>query len=371
MPIYESVVRREKGAIVVDIPLTVQPIRRRVPGKRARYIETKKPVQFITGILQKDGRIRIITHPAVLGRLDIDPYKRIALQVGPYWIPSHLYHGVPSGGVFVPRRIVEEIKIKPNDFYSGRIAGITISAEPIEVGEITIDHLEKSYTVYERKWYLPVTTATIKGIDVNPEDIFGRAVNEGKTVARWYYDTPGFAEVEFVTYPGQPEQERFLAYSNNLAFRIMGVKNYVISAQYEEASGKVLEESRATILVAYPRNRIFMRTPTKMTDALNITARNMGAGLFYAKKWNKKGEQVIGVKLLEVGETAETIGNEWNRPIDFAKAREGKFQYVEKYARFQKDNKKPWIGLNSDVEELMDADERGLIWRKTRNTDKR
>ena len=371
MPIYETTVRREKGALVVDIPLAVQPIRRRIPGKRARYIETKKPVQFTTGALQKDGRIRIITHFAVLERLDIDPYKRIALQVGPYWLPSHLYHDVPSGGVLVPRRIVEEAKIKSNDVYSGRVAGITLSIEPMEIGEITIDHLEKSYIVYERKWYLPVTTATIKGIDVNPEDIFGRVVNESKTVARWLYDTPGIVEVEFIIYPGQPEQERFLAYRNNLAFRTMGVKNYVISKQYEEASGKVLEESRATILTAYPRNRFFMVRPKTLTDTLNITARNIGAGLFHAKKWNKKGEQVIGEKLLEIGETATTIGNEWNRPIDYAKAKEGKFQYVEKYARFKKDNKEPWIGLNSDVEELMTADEKGLIWRKKRNMDKR
>ena len=110
MPVYETLVRREAKELVVDVPIAVQPIRRRIPGKRARYVETKEPVQVFTGALQKDGRIRIIIHSAILRRLGIDPYKRIALRVGPYWLPSHLYHNMPSGGVLVPRKIVEEVK---------------------------------------------------------------------------------------------------------------------------------------------------------------------------------------------------------------------------------------------------------------------
>lgn len=372
MPIFETLVYWENKKLAVKIPLQVQPVKRIIPTTEVLEKQTEYPVTIKTVSLQPNGAMRAITPISLLEEHGFNPLQRIAIYAGDRWLTSHFYHGIPSGAVWLPKDIVDRFNIKPFSTISVYIYGVTppIPTER-EMQEITINHLENEYVVYERKWYIPDTTAIIKGIDVKPSELFGRAVKEGKVTANWFYDTPGIVEVEFIIYPGQPEQERFLAYRNNLAFRTMGVKNYVISKQYEEASGKVLEESRATILTAYPRNRFFMVRPKTLTDTLNITARNIGAGLFHAKKWNKKGEQVIGEKLLEIGETATTIGNEWNRPIDYAKAKEGKFQYVEKYARFKKDNKEPWIGLNSDVEELMTADEKGLIWRKKRNMDKR
>lgn len=366
MPIYSTLLYWEDGELVVKIPLQIQPIKKIIPTTEVFEKQTEHPVEIKTVSLQPNGAMRAITPISLLQEHGFDPFNRIAIYVGDTWLESHFYHGIPSGAVWLPKKTIDRFGIKPFSTISVYIYGITppIPTER-EMQEITINHLENIYMVYERKWVIPDTTITIKGIDVKPGELLNRAITEGKVIAEWYYDTPGIVEVEFIVYPDQPEQERFLTYSNNLAFRTMGVKNYVVS---KESDYSLLEETRATILTAYPRNRYFMVRPKTLTDTLNITARNMGAGLFHAKKWNKKGEQVIGKKLIE--KEIITVGNEWNRPIDYAKAKEGKFQYVEKYARIVKNNK-PWISLNKDVEELMTADEKGLIWRKKRNMDRR
>jgi len=394
--------RNRAGQLITDIPLFILPSIRRELARIWEPGKTRQTTTFIrleTGARDRYGRLPVFIPNYLLLYLGIDPTQSIEVRLYRYpfiWFESHLYHGYPSGRVFLPWTVVDLLNLKPNWAYSFQIRGQAprIRIERMEEKrEIVISHLNREYIVTSRTFVIPEVTGTFMGRIIEPESIFGWAIDQGfNVVAEWFYDEiPGTVYVDFLVDPRNPVMERSVAIHNNLAFRNMSVRNFSVE---DITAYRFLTEIRATFLSAYPRtwyDAIDVNWQVELIEALNTTTYNLATYLLYIGESDNLVESRKPIKMtvdeLKKGNRFPprvreiiTEGTEINTPIDGAKI-EGKFFYANKYIRIVDSKDKYWeYATNEKVESLIlqrnfskkksDIDlvngANGFVWREKR-----
>lgn len=390
--------------LAINIPTDV------LPPSRLQWVkelaETTDWYPLLVGSLDiSTGRIPLFLPYANISRLGLLPEERIEVRLFGHpdeWFTSHLYHGY-QGRVWIPRRVVKKLSIRPLEYYFAIIRGLRRVERPVRkviVRHLGRDYETENYAPNRWRWIIP-EEVYIRETKVRPTEIFNKAFELGITPeAECYYAPgPGVIETDLII----PEREKEVSSHMLYCFRNIANRNFSIK---EIDEYPFFCECRVQIISTYPRSWYQVRLPDGkeirdlLMEVLETTVENIlnwhiilhGVWLggrkglvvyskakfrptFQAKLYttaNLKPRNVSFDRMRGdlVAKTLVTAGQEINEKISYADAIEFPFGYCYKYVRIVNKQFGYYVYDDSRIEADMVGSDKiwsdrfGFVWRR-------
>jgi hypothetical protein len=254
--VYELNGRGTGEPLYVELPEAVLPpgaereVEEEIPGY---YHEYPRWIRLQTGVRSKDGRLPVFLyrHQMTPINIDLNRMPSIKIQGLPYiWLDAHLIYRWEArpfyGRVWLPRRVAEGLKLKPESTILAKIRGYSIPKKIRRIiieRYVEVEHMGKTYpTEVEGGRWVWAIPKTIQGYPVLVE-----AIKRNYMPIAECNKYRGRVLIDFTF---RRPAARLISEHMNYAYRNMAVRNYTATV---EVDYPFLCEIRATYLTAMPK----------------------------------------------------------------------------------------------------------------------